>query len=534
MIVCIARFFKEVQEESLAFLRFCREEKTLRWFTAFAILVFWGIKIVYNDVYIDSEVMSIEPNGLIQSWYGHKRYGLILMKKLFFYVRLVPYLSNLLFAAVLWGVILLLCFSVKRWFALALSGGSKWSLYLLAALFVSCPSLAEQYMFTLQAFEITLAMGFCLIAAYSADQAICEGKSFLWYAPALFFLVWSLGAYQSFCPFYIALVLLSFLGSYERGRNQRPFRAGILHLALFLLGFVSNTLVGNALCLLKGGDSSYVDGMYLWGKIPLYQSLQDLWYEFRILYCGMSPVLYNRFAGIVLLLSAAGLAVRGVLKKWNWRQILWYWLALLLLAASPMYISLISGTRTTVRAQLVFPLVFGFFSAALWYMVRSLAVLVWQKKKTACRLFCAVLTAGFFYLSWAQGIHLIQLNQTVHDTCTRDMLTAERMYMDICRAADREDMQNQKVVFIGSRDAKMPQAAALGESIGRSFFDFGTTSIGISNRAVSFFNYLGMNMGLPTPEDYAAALEASQTRPCWPANDSVFSWNDCIVVKLSN
>ena len=179
----------------------CREEKTLRWFTAFAILVFWGIKIVYNDVYIDSEVMSIEPNGLIQSWYGHKRYGLILMKKLVFYVRLVPYLSNLLFAAVLWGVILLLCFSVKRWFALELSGGSKWSLYLMAALFVSCPSLAEQYMFTLQAFEITLAMGFCLIAAYSADQAICEGKSFLWYAPALFFLVWSLGAYQSFCPF---------------------------------------------------------------------------------------------------------------------------------------------------------------------------------------------------------------------------------------------------------------------------------------------------------------------------------------------
>ena len=136
MIVCITRFFKEVQEESLAFLRFCREEKTLRWFTAFAILVFWGIKIVYNDVYIDSEVMSIEPNGLIQSWYGHKRYGLILMKKLFFYVRLVPYLSNLLFAAVLWGVILLLCFSGKRWFALELSGGSKWSLYLMAALFV--------------------------------------------------------------------------------------------------------------------------------------------------------------------------------------------------------------------------------------------------------------------------------------------------------------------------------------------------------------------------------------------------------------
>ena len=249
----------------------------------------------------------------------------------------------------------------------------------------------------------------------------------------------------------------------------------------------------------------------------------------------MSPVLYNRFAGIVLLLSAAGLAVRGVLKKWNWRQILWYWLALLLLAASPMYISLISGTRTTVRAQLVFPLVFGFFSAALWYMVRSLAVLVWQKKKTACRLFCAVLTAGFFYLSWAQGIHLIQLNQTVHDTCTRDMLTAERMYMDICRAADRGGYAEPESGLYrkpGRQNAPGRRPGANPSAV--PFLTLEPPPSESANRAVSFFNYLGMNMGLPTPEDYAAALEASQTRPCWPANDSVFSWNDCIVVKLSN
>ena len=129
---------------------------------------------------------------------------------------------------------------------------------------------------------------------------------------------------------------------------------------------------------------------------------------------------------------------------------------------------------------------------------------------------------------------LIQLNQTLYDTYTHDVLTAERMYSDICHVADRDDMQNQKVVFVGSRDARIPNASTRGEVIGHSFFDFGITSIGVSNRVISLFNYLGMNLDSPSPDDYIHALEAAKGKPCWPAKDSIFYLNDCIVVKLSN
>lgn len=534
MISYIVQFCREIRAESLCFLDFCKKEKSLRWFTAFIILIFWGIKIVHNDVFIDSEVMSIEPYGLLQSWYGSKRFGLILTKKLFDYVRLVPYLSNLLFTGTLWGVTLLLCFCMKRWFSLDTASGGKWGLYLMSALFVSCPSLTEQYAFTLQAFEITLAMGFCVIAAYCADQTVCEKKSLLWYCPALFFLIWSLGSYQGFCSFYIALALISFLGSYERQNNLPPFRTGLLHLILFVFGFILNGIVGNILCLVKGGDPAYVEAMFFWGHIPFSQSLQYIWDEFRILFYGMAPALYNPIAGILFLFSGAALAIRSVIKKWKWQRILWYWIALLLLAASPMYISIITGMRTPVRAQLVFPLVFSFFAVSLWYIIRDLLLVMFRGKKNLDQCFCAALTLFFFCQSWSQGINLIQLNQTLHDTYTHDLLTAQRIYMDICHAADRDDMQNQRVVFVGTRDAKMPQSAVRGESIGHSFFDFGITSIGVSNRAISLFNYLGMNIGVPTPDDYLAALDAAKDRPCWPAEDSIFELNDCIVVKLSN
>lgn len=131
-------------------------------------------------------------------------------------------------------------------------------------------------------------------------------------------------------------------------------------------------------------------------------------------------------------------------------------------------------------------------------------------------------------------MNLAQLNQTMHDSLSHDILTAQRMYMDICRMADREDMQNQKVVFVGTRDSRLPQSAARGEVIGHSFFDFGITDIGITNRAVSLLNYLGMNAGSVSAKDYIAAIDAAKDKPCWPAADSVFKLDDCIVIKLSD
>ena len=273
MTTFFTSFISEILTEERDFISFCQKEKKLRWFLAFAVLIFWGIKIINHNIFIDSEIMSLEPYGLLQSWYGSKRFGLILTKKLFHYAHLVPYLSNLLFAGTLWFDALLLCFCIRRWFSLDMISASKWDMYLLTALFISCPSLAEQFVFTLQAFEIILAMGFCIIAAFCADQAIHAKKSILWCCPALFFLVWSLGSYQSFSSFYIALVLISFLGSYEHNNNQ-PFRSAICHIALFSLGFILNIVVGDVLCLIKGGDSSYVEGMFLWGHIPYSQSLQ--------------------------------------------------------------------------------------------------------------------------------------------------------------------------------------------------------------------------------------------------------------------
>ena len=72
-------------------------------------------------------------------------------------IRLVPYLSNLLTAAFLFLAALLFAFCLQTWIPVLKKKPYDKGLLLAAAFFVTAPSLAEQYAYTLQAFEITLS-----------------------------------------------------------------------------------------------------------------------------------------------------------------------------------------------------------------------------------------------------------------------------------------------------------------------------------------------------------------------------------------
>lgn len=525
----IGGFLEELRGECLDFWAYCKKEKGLRWFLAVCIVIFWGIKIVNNDIFIDSEIMSIEPYMLLHSWYGSKRFSLIFMKRFFHIIRLVPYLSNVLFAFALWSVMIFLVWCMTQWFSMG--NKRQWAVYLFPAFFITAPSLAEQYAYTLQIFEMTCSIGICTVAAFCAGQAIYKEKSALWYVGAFGCLVWSLGSYQAFASFYIALILISFLGIYEQGREEKAFICGLKQVVLFLAGFAAYWGIATALGNLKGSDSSYVEAMFRWGIEDAGKCLNDIRNEFLLLYCGVAPVLYYRFFGVTVILCVILLVGRG--RKRGFHKMGWYVLALVLLAFSPMFVSLLTGARTPVRGQLVFPLVFAFFAAALWTVLHG-----WIRERAAvgpAKPLCGILTAIFFYQAWIQGMNLVQLNQTLHDAFSHDVLTAERIYMDICRVADRGDMQNCRVVFVGTRDARLSGAAALGEAVGHSFFDFGLSDIGVANRVNGLYNVLGMNLGGTTPEEYQEALEAAKGKESWPDSESVFLLNeDCVVVKLSD
>ena len=138
--------------------------------------------------------MSLEPYALLQSWYGSRRFSLIFTKKIFHMIRLVPYLSNLLTAAFLFLAALLFAFCLQTWIPVLKKKPYDKGLLLAAAFFVTAPSLAEQYAYTLQAFEITLSMCICMIAVYCAGRAVYGNGSVIWYLAAVLLLLYGTGA----------------------------------------------------------------------------------------------------------------------------------------------------------------------------------------------------------------------------------------------------------------------------------------------------------------------------------------------------
>ena len=79
----IRQFAGEAAADIRELRRFLKKEKALKLICLSLIVVCWGLKIVYDDIFIDSEIMSLEPYALLQSWYGSRRFSLIFTKKIF-------------------------------------------------------------------------------------------------------------------------------------------------------------------------------------------------------------------------------------------------------------------------------------------------------------------------------------------------------------------------------------------------------------------------------------------------------------------
>lgn len=166
----IRQFAGEAAADIRELRQFLKKEKALKLICLSLILVCWGLKIVYDDIFIDSEIMSLEPYALLQSWYGSRRFSLIFTKKIFHMIRLVPYLSNLLTAAFLFLAALLFAFCLQTWIPVLKKKPYDKGLLLAAAFFVTAPSLAEQYAYTLQAF----------IYVHLHDRSVLRRESGLW------------------------------------------------------------------------------------------------------------------------------------------------------------------------------------------------------------------------------------------------------------------------------------------------------------------------------------------------------------------
>lgn len=509
------------------FRQFRREKKGLAWWLAFFIALVYGGRVIHDNLFLDSEIMVLRPEFMRQVWIGSSRFGLAFTNWLFGMSRLSPYVSGFLSAFFMWVSGMALAFGAYQW--CGKSSRYRTFLYLFPALFVTCPVFAGQYLFILQAFEISFAIVLCIGSVICVGRFVYQ-KEAVWLLAGIPCLVWAVASYQSMAALYVSLVLLSFLLSYLNGQIKNAWAQGVKHLAVFFIGMF---LYGVLSVVIKKGlgiQSEYVSGLVHWGAEDWRVCLNWIWLEL-VKVLKAKSVFYSWIYLPFMCLFVVQAMWYGWRQKESGFQYGCFLLAGGLFLVSPFFITILMGFMQPVRSQLVYPLTFASFLAHVTVLPEKEARAKWEKWLAS-----ALTVISLAALS-RNALTTAQLFQTSWEAYRNDVLTANRMYETICQVADREDMENCLVIFTGERGAGLAGPAVTGELTGLSFYEAEAhTPNGVSGRVGSLFLLLGLKIQVMTAEQtdiYQQAIQFMEGAPDWPAKGSVQKMGDAVVVRLS-
>lgn len=169
-----------IRERWKDFRSYLRENIGYICIAAIVVLAVYGIRAFRSSFCIDSEIMISQPDYMKSIWLGSNRFGMYTISEIFGLGRLSPYLSGFLMMITMWITAVVLSFASQSWGGKAKD--SRMFTLLFPLLAVTSPLFAEQYLFILQAFEISMGLLLTVIAVYCVDIAIraVEGDEGIW------------------------------------------------------------------------------------------------------------------------------------------------------------------------------------------------------------------------------------------------------------------------------------------------------------------------------------------------------------------
>lgn len=513
------------------FTGFMRDNRHVLWISVLAVLLGYGVTLSGLRVGIDMEVNMYDPDKLLDSWYTIRRYSLVWLKDLLGMREFNPTVQNLLMMAVmaLCGVTVSFSFSAFSEHRRRMRGFCA----VFPALFLTHPCFAQQFVFTMQAFEVAV----CMLA--TATAAFCVGKwSFSrkwgWLAAGVPLMVFGFGGYQALVPFYMALALGLYLIYYEfHVEKPRWFylQAALLEVLAFVIGYVLYSLLGKLIIVVTQGwwfPDEYLDGQLLWSSNPAETCIGFIKHYMRQVLLGEGEF----YSGAYLLLAVV-FAVRllYVWAKRRRRDYILYAMASLCMVLSPFFLSFYQGGAVLMRTQFALPAALAFFGAAAAMAVSGKSEDRGERGQVM-RLAGGVLLAALFVFAFRQG-----------SITGRAMLSAQWAH-DLDRQAAFELSEamhrigavspDTRVAMVGCYSPELPASADIRqETIGYSVFEWDYQGeIGVTERGTGFMKAMGVPFEPATKEEYDRAVEMSASMPGWPYEGSVQWMGDVVVVKF--
>lgn len=508
-----------------------------------------GAKLNSGIIGIDTEDMIHLQKDFYTGWAETGRYGLVFLKQLFHNLQFQPYFAGLM-------TVLFLAIGVFAfvWLWSEIGNGKHRGLLLGAFFWISHPIITEQFYFSLQSMEICVGIALTVVALYFA-KCFGERKKWYWFVGSVLLLFITFSMYQVFVPFYIygttTIVLLQALeikgehhvaGDGAKVAGKLLLKDLVPYIYVFFVAFLGNTLITN-LCFTQ---SDYLGRQILWGSVPFAENIVAIGgHVFKTL-TGYEIIHYHFSYGILVALALI-LVISHVLSQQpkGTKAVTLFYLVSVLVA--PYLLVIVCGGGTVIRSQLILPAATAF----LVYLNSRLLAEQWRalfEKRN--RMQCADTRKGIMRKLTLYGLSGCFVVAAVTGAWSQTYTTMALYYTDECRyeqdAALGRDLigrieevrgdADYPVVVIGSKEFDANYSNVLGETIGKSMFDYDAEVdpeyFWSTKRILGFIHTLGKEYPQVAPERMEEAYAYSEDMPQWPGQGCVQVVNDMVIVKL--
>ncbi len=511
-----------LKQDFVNFVIFVKSNTGLVLANIFFILLTYGIKLFQYSISIDTEVIIYSQDALLQSWLSIGRWGLVLLKIIFGTVNFTPYVATFLMLNTLFVLNMFLCFCFQYFYLGDRQDNVKWGkigLIGFCAIFITFPTLAEQFNFLLQGFEVAVAMLLSVISAFLILKWACSAaivkKNKLYVFIGLIALTISIASYQSIMFFFVsvmsAFLILLCIRNTRYVENINFFNVAVKCLSVFLLScflyFLSNFIVN-----IFYQKTEYLNGKILWGSYPIGSCFDVIGYYIKHVFLGDSIFFSKWFAVFTIVFLFAIISIEVV---YGSKAILC--LSAFVLVFCPFMLTLFLGNITDMRAQIMLPFVLAVEFMILYFLNNN-----------------NVLKAGMIvfgvYIIFNQSYTVNRLLYTEQMKYEEDLEIANNIAISVGKLGLGE-VPNKPVVFLGVHHPKDNKVSLRGEVLGHSFWEWDGDTIG---RKMGFMKVLGYSYYMPSDEQIVYAKTLSASVPAYPAEGCVADLGEVVVVKLSD
>lgn len=432
------------------------------------ILFTYHNRLFDSIISIDTEIFLLNKKEMINSWFAIDRFGLGILKFLLSWIPFKIEFINILSLIIFSIAIIIYAKDITK----KMKNNNFLNISIILLFIITSPLFAEQYVFTLQALEISIGYLLIVINFKLINKFIYDNNK-KWLFIVIPLLSFIFGIYQAFCLLFISLSIIYFIINNENNNFDKKQILKIMFKYLFILlsSIILYILLPNLIKDLLNIDSStYLNNQIGWTK-NIFKSILYIGYYFLNVLLSLK-IYYNPSY-----LFACILSIIYIIKNKNRFNSLIIFTLLL----TPFTMSILFGNITIARSQFALPFVTSFIfiytlknNKKIYYLIPTFFI-VWQIFTT----------------------NLLFENDKIR--YEKDVKLTKEIAENI------NYKKGQTIIFIGNstNDSKYT-----GDTLGRTFYNWDSeTEIGANGRIIGLSKNLGFGYNMATIEQIKFAKE---------------------------